>query len=102
MGPELFGIVVCRSVGAVPDILGSVWRSFRPKSGSESKISGRILNISRGLFSSAESGSGRRVADLVSDLTAELEIVFRTPGSLQGSPIGILVYRIFRFGAALW
>ncbi len=81
MGPEVFGIVVCRSVGAVPDILGLVWRSFRPKSGSESKISGRILKISRGLFSSAESGSGRRVADLVSDLTLELDVVYRTPAA---------------------
>ena len=43
IGPESFGIVVCRFVGTVPDILGLVWPSFRPKSGSKSKISGRIL-----------------------------------------------------------
>ena len=44
IGPESFGIVVCRFVGTVLDILGLVWPSFRPKSGSESTISGRILN----------------------------------------------------------
>jgi hypothetical protein len=31
---------VCRSVGTVPYILGLVWRRFRPKSGSKSKIPG--------------------------------------------------------------
>ncbi len=41
-------------VGTVPDILGLVWPSFRSKSGSKSKISGRILKSFRGLFSSAE------------------------------------------------
>ncbi len=45
MGPESFGIVVCRFVGTVPDILGLVWPSLRPKSGSKSKISGRILKV---------------------------------------------------------
>ncbi len=43
IGPESFGIVVHRSVGTEPDILGLVWLSFRPTSGSKSKISGRIL-----------------------------------------------------------
>ncbi len=56
IGPESFGIVVCRFVGTVPDILGLVWPSFRPKSGSKSKISGRILKSFRGPFSSAEAG----------------------------------------------
>ena len=50
IGPESFGIVVCRFVGTVPDILGLVWPSFRPKSGSKSKISGRILNNFRALL----------------------------------------------------
>ena len=45
---------MCRFVGTVPDILGLVWPSFRPKSGSKSKIPGRILKCFRGLFSSAE------------------------------------------------
>ena len=43
IGPESFGIVVCRFVGTVSDILGLVWPSFRPKSGSESQTSGRIF-----------------------------------------------------------
>ncbi len=30
MGPEPFGIVVCRFVGTVPDILRLVWLRFRP------------------------------------------------------------------------
>ncbi len=47
-------IVVCRSVGAVPDIMGLVWPSLRPKSSSKSKVSGRILKSYRGSFSSAE------------------------------------------------
>jgi hypothetical protein len=42
IGPESFGIVVGRFVGTVPDILGVVWPSFRSKSGSKSKIPGRI------------------------------------------------------------
>ena len=42
IGPESFGIVVCRLVGIVQDILGWVWPSFRSKSGSKSLISGRI------------------------------------------------------------
>ena len=46
----MFRIVVCRSVGTVPDILGLVWPRFRTKSGSKSKIPGRF----RGPFSSAE------------------------------------------------
>ncbi len=54
IGSESFGIVVRRSVGAVPGILGLVWPSFRPKSGSRSKISGRILERFRGPVSSAE------------------------------------------------
>ncbi len=53
--PESFGIVVCRFVGTGPDILGLVWPSFRPESGSKSKIPGRILQSSRGPLSSAES-----------------------------------------------
>jgi hypothetical protein len=65
IGPELFGIVVCRFVGTVPDVLGLVWPSFRPKSGSRSKISGRILNIYRGPFSSAESGALKSVSRVV-------------------------------------
>ncbi len=54
--PRIVGIVVCQFVGTVPNILGLVWPSFRPKSGSKSKISGRILKSVRGPFSSAESG----------------------------------------------
>ncbi len=45
---------MCRFVGTVPDILGVVWPSFSPKSGSKSQISGRILKSFRGPFSSAE------------------------------------------------
>ncbi len=30
-------------VGTVPDILGLVWPSFRPKAGPKSKMSSRIL-----------------------------------------------------------
>ncbi len=45
-----FGVVVCRSVGTVPGILGLVWLSFRPKSGSRSKASGRIHESFRGPF----------------------------------------------------
>ncbi len=41
--PESFGIVVCQFAGTVPGIVGLVWPSFRPKSLSKSKISGRIL-----------------------------------------------------------
>jgi hypothetical protein len=47
---DSFGIVVCRFVGTVPDILGLLWPKFRPKSGSNSKISGRILKTCRGPF----------------------------------------------------
>ncbi len=54
LGPEAFGIIVFRFVGTVPDILGLVWRRFRPNSGSESKIPSRILKYFRGPFSSAE------------------------------------------------
>ena len=47
-----------RYVCTVPDIwawLGPAWPSFRPKPGSKSKISGRILKKIGGPFSSAES-----------------------------------------------
>ncbi len=40
--------------GLLPDMLGLVWPSLRPKSGSKSKIAGRILKRCRGPFSSAE------------------------------------------------
>ncbi len=58
--PESLGIVMCRLVGTVPDILGLAWPSFRPKSGSKSKIAGRILTSFRGPFSSAEMRGGVR------------------------------------------
>jgi hypothetical protein len=45
------------SVITVQDIWGLVKPSFRPKSGSKSKISGRILKSVRGPFGSAESCS---------------------------------------------
>ncbi len=48
IGAESFGIVVCRFVGTVPDVFGLVWTSFRPRSGSKSKIPGRILKSVRG------------------------------------------------------
>ncbi len=51
IGPESFGIVVHRFVDTVPDIFGLVWPNFRPKSGSKSKISGRILKFCWGSFS---------------------------------------------------
>ena len=51
IGPESFGIVVCRFVGSVPDILGLVRPRFRPKCGSTLRISGRILKSCRGRFS---------------------------------------------------
>ncbi len=47
---------MCRFVGTVPDILGLVLPIFRPKSGSKSKISGRILKSFRGPVVSAELG----------------------------------------------
>ncbi len=56
IGPDSFGIVWCRFLGNVPDIL--VWPSVRPKSGSKSKMSGRILKSLRGPFSSAEWPTG--------------------------------------------
>ncbi len=43
MGPESFGIAVCRFVGTVPDILGLVRPSSWPNADSKSKISVRIL-----------------------------------------------------------
>ena len=48
-------------MGTVPDVLGLVWPSFRPKSGSKSKITGRIftrLSISDSFFI-FNCGSGR-------------------------------------------
>ncbi len=48
---------MCRFVGTVPDMLGLVRLSFRPKSGSKSKIPARIQKICRGPLSSAELGS---------------------------------------------
>ncbi len=45
---------MCRLVGTVPDIVGLVWPSFRPKSDSKSKISGRVLKSVRCPFSLAE------------------------------------------------
>ncbi len=54
IGPESFGSLVFRSVGTVPDILGLAWPSFRPKSGSKSKIPGGILKSFRGPFSLAD------------------------------------------------
>jgi hypothetical protein len=50
---------VCRFVGTVPDIWDLVWLSFRPKSGSKSKISGQILQSFRGPFSRAEINMAR-------------------------------------------
>ncbi len=64
IGPESWGIVVCPFVGAVPDTLGLVWPSFRLNFGSKSKISGRILKIVRGPFSSAEQSSNRVEAEV--------------------------------------
>ncbi len=49
---------MCRFVATVPDILGLVWPSFCPNSGSKSQISGRILKSFRALFSSAELSGG--------------------------------------------
>ncbi len=43
IGTDSFGLVVCRSVDTVPDILGLAWPRFRAKSGSKSKIPARIL-----------------------------------------------------------
>ncbi len=54
IGPESFGIVVCRFVGTGPDILGLVWPNFRPESGVKSRTYGRILKSCRGPCSSAE------------------------------------------------
>jgi hypothetical protein len=60
-GPESSGIVVCLTVGTVPDILAMVWPSFRNNFGSKSKIFGRILKSFRGSFSSAELALSARV-----------------------------------------
>ncbi len=54
IGPESFGIIVCRFVGAAPDVLGLVWPSFRSKSDSKSKAPGWILTSLARPFSSAE------------------------------------------------
>ncbi len=54
IGPESCGILVCRFVGTVPCILGLALRSYRPKSDSKSKISGRILKSFRALSAEAE------------------------------------------------
>jgi hypothetical protein len=54
IGRESFGIVVCRFVGTVSDILGLVWPRVRLNAGSNSEISGRIPQRCRGPFSSAE------------------------------------------------
>ena len=78
IGPESFGIVVCRFVGTVPDILGLVWPSFRPKSGSKSKISGRILNNFRALLAQP---SGLPAASGFGWSGAALESVFLCPFS---------------------
>jgi hypothetical protein len=51
IGPRF---VVCQSVGTVPDVVGVLWPSFNPKSGSKSQISCRTLKSCWGLFSSAE------------------------------------------------
>ncbi len=50
IGTGSLGIVVCRSVGTVQCMFGLVWHRFRPKSGSKSNISGRILKSCRGLL----------------------------------------------------
>ncbi len=50
IGAESFGIVVCRVVGTVSDILGLVWHSFRPTSGLKSQTSGRISGGIRDLW----------------------------------------------------
>ncbi len=54
IGSESFGIVVCRFLCPVPDVLRLVWASFRLNSGSKSKIPGRIPKRVRGAFDSAE------------------------------------------------
>ncbi len=69
IGPESFGVVVCRAVGTVPGIWGLVWRRFRPKSGSKWKMSGRILQSVRALSSSAE-GRSQAGSSLLLLLTA--------------------------------
>ncbi len=58
--PTSLGIVVRRSVGTMPGILGLSWLRFRPESGSNSKISGRVLNNYRGPFL-AQSQRGFRI-----------------------------------------
>ncbi len=59
IGPGSFELVVCRFVGTVPDIVGLVWPSFRRKSGSKSKIVGRILQTCQGPGPPLEQHPGR-------------------------------------------
>ena len=50
VGPESFGVVVCRLAGTVPGILGVAWISFSPNSDWKSKISVRILKRGQALL----------------------------------------------------
>jgi hypothetical protein len=50
VGPESFGVVVCRLAGTEPGICGVVWISFISKSEWESKIPGRVLKRAQALL----------------------------------------------------
>ena len=75
---------MCRSVGTVPCILGLVWRRFRPKSGSKSQISGRILTSFPGPSSSAESGWQDRAINEGEHSLQDAKYCFRSPGRVPG------------------
>ncbi len=57
IGPDSFGLVVCRFVGTVLGLMGLALLSFRPKYSPNSKIPCRILASFRGFFSAAELGA---------------------------------------------
>ncbi len=61
IGPESFGIVVCRFVGTVPGIWGLVLLPFRPIAVPKSKTAGRILKIVRALLAQPSGEGGRLV-----------------------------------------
>ncbi len=62
-GTGSFGIVVCRSVGTLPAIVGLLRPNFKPNSGSKSKISGRILKKMVGALLAHPSSASGRMSD---------------------------------------
>ncbi len=84
--PESLEIVVCRSVGIVPSILGLVWLRVRPKSGSKSKMSGGIFKDFRGPSSSAETATTTTTTSSATQMRRQFNSFGR--GRLVGRGIG--------------